>query len=84
MTVTPAVSLATVVAIAFAVYAYCLIKLAPILREVVAAKRSKLPEVRIQGQAWKVNRGLISIVTLPFVVFAGCALLYVWIIYRLI
>lgn len=84
MTITPTISLATVVAIAFAVYACCLIKLAPILREVVAAKRTKLPEVHIQGQVWKVNRRLLALTTVPFVVYACCVLIYVWIIYRII
>jgi len=70
MTITPTISLTIINVIAFVVYSCCLIKLAPILRQVIVAKRANLQEIQIAGQTWRVNYKLLALTILPFVVYA--------------
>ena len=84
MNITPAISLTAINVIAFSVYTYCLLKLVPILHKLVVAKKAKHNEIQIQGQNWKVNSGLISVVTLPFVGFVVIVLFFIWVGIRMI
>jgi hypothetical protein len=84
MTFTPMIALSIINAIAFLVGAFCLIKLAPILRKVIAAKRANLPEILIAGQTWSVNYKLVALITLPLVAYVGLVSIYAWVVYRII
>jgi hypothetical protein len=51
------------------VYAYLLVKLFPIMRGVISAKKANIKEVEIQGELWKVNYVLLSLTTLPYALY---------------
>lgn len=84
MTITPAISLTAINVIAFSVYTYCLLRLIPILHKIIVSKKAKHKEILIQGQNWKINYRLISMVTLPFVGFVAIILFFVWVGIRMI
>ena len=78
MNITHTLLLRVIGIIAFAVYAYCLVKLFPILRRVISAKKANVPEIEIQGELWKVNYGLLALTTLPYALYVGLVLLIAW------
>jgi len=82
--ITPIISLTIINLIAFVVYFICLIKLTGILHKLIVAKKANHNEIQIQGQNWRVNYGLISVVTLPFVGFIAIVLLFAWVGIRVI
>jgi hypothetical protein len=64
--------------IAFAVYAYLLVKLFPILQGVISARKANIKEIEIQGELWKVNYVLLSLTTLPYVLYVSLIVLVGW------